>query len=219
MEFDGGTTNCGEAGFAAERVWEARPSQEGYRLAGVALERRRASEDDETVGAPSRRATKTTDPRLGATEEDVACPRRRDAVEWESARADTAHSEGCTIQLSYRLTCRLVSNLRQMSVPDAVDGVPAHVTLLYPFVGRDGLDALIRGKIESVAARHAPFDFTMTGPAQWPDTIYVAVEPIEPFVRLQADLAAAFPDYPIYGEGSDFEFTPHITVAGANGRA
>jgi 2'-5' RNA ligase len=91
------------------------------------------------------------------------------------------------------------------------------VTLLYPFVDRDGLDALIRGKIASVAARHAPFDFTMTGPARWPDTIYVAVEPIEPFVRLQGDLAAAFPEYPIYGEGSGFEFTPHITVA--DGRA
>jgi 2'-5' RNA ligase len=91
------------------------------------------------------------------------------------------------------------------------------VTLLYPFVGRDELDASIRRKIASVAARHPPFDFTMTGPAQWPDTIYVAVQPIEPFVRLQADLAAAFPGYPIYGEGSDFEFTPHITVA--DGRA
>lgn len=100
-----------------------------------------------------------------------------------------------------------------MAVPDAVDGVPAHVTLLYPFVGRDGLDASIRHRIESVAARHPPFEFSMTGPARWPDTIYVAVEPIEPFVRLQADLATAFPDYPIYGEGSDFEFTPHITVA------
>jgi 2'-5' RNA ligase len=104
-----------------------------------------------------------------------------------------------------------------MSVPDAVDGVPAHVTLLYPFVGRDGLDVSIRRKIASVAARHAPFDFTMTGPARWPDTIYVAVEPIEPFVRLQGDLAAAFPEYPIYGEGWDIEFTPHITVA--DGRA
>ena len=87
------------------------------------------------------------------------------------------------------------------------------MTLLYPFVGPAGLDASIRRKIASVAARHPPFDFTMTGPARWPDTIYVAVEPIEPFVRLQADLAAAFPAYPIYGEGSDFEFTPHITVA------
>jgi len=91
------------------------------------------------------------------------------------------------------------------------------VTLLYPFVGPAGLDESIRRKIASVAARHAPFDFTMTGPARWPDTIYVAVEPIEPFVGLQGDLAAAFPEYPIYGEGSGFEFTPHITVA--DGRA
>lgn len=91
------------------------------------------------------------------------------------------------------------------------------MTLLYPFVGPTGLDASIRRKIASVAARHPPFDFTMTGPARWPDTIYVAVEPIEPFVRLQADLAAAFPEYPIYGEESGFEFTPHITVA--DGRA
>ena len=96
---------------------------------------------------------------------------------------------------------------------DAADGVPAHVTLLYPFVGRNGLDASIRRKIASVAVRHAPFDYTMTGPERWPDTIYAAVEPAEPFVHLQADLAAAFPEYPIYGEGSDFKFTPHITVA------
>jgi hypothetical protein len=65
------------------------------------------------------------------------------------------------------------------------------VTLLYPFVG--DLDPSVRREVATVAARHPPFDFTMTGPARWPDTIYVAVEPIEPFVRLQADLAAAFP--------------------------
>jgi 2'-5' RNA ligase len=94
-------------------------------------------------------------------------------------------------------------------------GVPAHVTLLHPFVG--DLDPSIRREVATVAARHAPFNYTMTGPARWPDTIYVAVEPIEPFVRLQADLAAAFPAYPIYGEGSGFEFTPHITIA--DGRA
>jgi hypothetical protein len=41
----------------------------------------------------------------------------------------------------------------------------------------------------------------------------VAVTPAEPFVALQADLAAAFPGYPIYGEGSGFAFVPHVTVA------
>jgi 2'-5' RNA ligase len=91
--------------------------------------------------------------------------------------------------------------------------VPAHVTLLYPFVGWQELDPSIGRKIASVAARHAAFDYTMTGPERWPDTVYVAVEPVEPFIRLQADLAASFPEYPIYGEGSAFEFSPHITVA------
>jgi 2'-5' RNA ligase len=106
-----------------------------------------------------------------------------------------------------------LEHLRQTNVTDAAEGVPAHVTLLYPFVRRGELDPAVGRKIASVAARHAPFDYTMTGAARWPDTIYVAVEPVEPFVGLQADLAASFPDYPIYGEGSDFEFIPHITVA------
>ncbi len=91
--------------------------------------------------------------------------------------------------------------------------MPAHVTLLYPFVDWEELDPSVGRRIASVAARHAAFDYTMTGPQRWPDTIYVAVEPADPFVRLQADLAATFPDYPIYGEAGDFEFTPHITVA------
>ena len=110
-----------------------------------------------------------------------------------------------------------LENLRRTAVPDAADGVPAHVTLMYPFVAWDELDPSIGRKIVSVAARHAAFDYTLTGPGRWPATIYVAVEPVEPFVRLQADFAAAFSEYPIYGEGSDFQFTPHITVA--EGRA
>ena len=91
--------------------------------------------------------------------------------------------------------------------------MPAHVTLLYPFVGWEELDPSIGRKIASIAARRTAFDYTMIGPERWPDTVYVAVEPVEPFIRLHADLAAAFPEYPIYGEASDFEFRPHITVA------
>ncbi len=91
--------------------------------------------------------------------------------------------------------------------------MPAHVTLLYPFVGWGELDPSIGRKIASIAARHAAFDYTMIGPERWPDTVYVAVEPVEPFIRLQADLAATFPEYPIYFGASDVEFIPHITVA------
>jgi hypothetical protein len=78
-----------------------------------------------------------------------------------------------------------LAHLRQTHVTDAAEGVPAHVTLLYPFVPWDELDPSVGRMIASVAARHPAFDYTMTGPGRWPDTIYVAVEPVEPFVRLQ----------------------------------
>lgn len=106
-----------------------------------------------------------------------------------------------------------LERLRRRSVADSEDGVPAHLTLLYPFVEPAGLDAEVRRTIASVAGRHAPFDFRLAGPGRWPDTIYVAVMPADPFVALQADLAAAFPAYPIYGKPSSFAFVPHVTVA------
>jgi 2'-5' RNA ligase len=106
-----------------------------------------------------------------------------------------------------------LERLRRRSVLDAQDGVPAHLTLLYPFVEPGGLDASVRRAIASVVRRHAPIDFHLAGPARWPDTIYVAVRPANPFVALQADLAATFPGYPIYGKPADFAFVPHVTVA------
>jgi 2'-5' RNA ligase len=106
-----------------------------------------------------------------------------------------------------------LERLRRRSVLDAQDGVPAHLTLLYPFFEPGGLEASVRRVIASVARRHAPFDFRLAGPARWPDTIYVAVTPANPFVALQADLAATFPEYPIYGKPAGFAFVPHVTIA------
>jgi 2'-5' RNA ligase len=103
--------------------------------------------------------------------------------------------------------------LRRRSVADAADGVPAHLTMLYPFVEWDALGLEIGRAIATIAEVHAPIAFRMTGPHRWPDAIYVAVEPGDPFVRLQADLAATFPAFPIYGEPAGFVFVPHITVA------
>jgi 2'-5' RNA ligase len=98
-------------------------------------------------------------------------------------------------------------------VGDAAAGVPAHLTFLYPFVPPGSLDRTVRARLRSVAERHPPFDYRLIGRARWPATVYVVVEPADPFVRLQADLAGAFPDHPIYGRGPEFVFVPHLTVA------
>ena len=106
-----------------------------------------------------------------------------------------------------------LERLRRDSIGNAADGVPAHATLLYPFVATERLGPDVRGMIGSVAAEYDPFDFSLAGPARWPDVVYIRLEPTEPFVRLQAALARAFPAFPIYGRDGDFEFVPHASVA------
>ena len=103
--------------------------------------------------------------------------------------------------------------LRRTWVDEAGRGLPAHLTMLYPFVEPDGLRPETRSAIAAVATHHEPIDYEVRGPRSWPNVIYAGVEPADPFIRLQADLAAAFPAFPIYGGPPGFRFEPHITVA------
>ena len=111
-----------------------------------------------------------------------------------------------------------LERLRRRRVGNAAVGVPAHMTLLHPFIEPADLKASVRRRLLEVAADHRPFDYQQAQQAEWPDAIYVAVEPVRPFVLLQRDLQAAFPDWPIYGAGRDFEFEPHITIADRVGK-
>jgi 2'-5' RNA ligase len=111
-----------------------------------------------------------------------------------------------------------LERLRRRRVFSATIGVPAHATLLHPFIEPDGLEPSVRRRLRVVAADHRPFDYRLDRMAEWPDAIYVAVDPVEPFVRLHRDLQAAFPDWPIYGARADFEFEPHVTIADRDGK-
>jgi len=105
-----------------------------------------------------------------------------------------------------------LDRLRRRCVADASLGVPGHVTLLYPFVEPPGLRDDTRDTVASIASAHASFSFVLSGPEQWPDTLYAAVDPNEPFVAIHRDLASAFPGYLIYGRPG-LEFVPHVTIA------
>ena len=106
-----------------------------------------------------------------------------------------------------------LERLRRRRVGDSLAGLPAHLTMLYPFVEPGRLRADVRHRLAAVAARTLPFDYRLTGPATWPDAIYAAVDPVAPFVALQGGLAEAFPAFPIYGADPGFGFVPHVTIA------
>ncbi len=101
-----------------------------------------------------------------------------------------------------------IGRLRKRYDPAGAMGVPAHVTLLFPFGDEaDGLQELFAGA--------APFDFKLVGAASFSDsTLYLVPEPAEPFVALVEALIARYPDFPPYG-GAHGAIMPHVTVGKA----
>ena len=99
---------------------------------------------------------------------------------------------------------------RVRTIADATAGVPAHVTLLYPFAEEAQLDAAVLGRVAGIAARHPVLRLTLGEGRRFPDTLYASVEPDAPLRALQDELAAAFPSLPLYGGA--FRFDPHVTI-------
>lgn len=103
--------------------------------------------------------------------------------------------------------------------PVAPLGVPAHVTVLYPFVPPDEVDQSVCDAITEVLARFPPFDFTLAEVRQFDDgVIYLAPEPVEPFVAMTDALAARWPEHQPYG-GAFTDVVPHLSVATADGES
>lgn len=92
------------------------------------------------------------------------------------------------------------------------NGLHAHATMLYPFVAEERLDGAVRAILAGVARRHAPIHYRLAGAAEWPGVTYVAVDPVRPFVALQADIGRAFPGFPLYGPEFTIDFVPHVTI-------
>lgn len=91
--------------------------------------------------------------------------------------------------------------------------MPAHVTLLTPFVPPGEWNADHAARLAAALAETAPFDarFRRTG-RFGKTTVYLVPEPSRVFERLATSVAAAFPEYPPYG-GAFSAVLPHLTLA------
>jgi 2'-5' RNA ligase len=123
---------------------------------------------------------------------------------------DAAAQRESAIAIRVRLP-RDLERFRVAHVPNAALGVPAHITLIYPFVPADRLDAAVRRRVARALASQPPFSFELTAVRRWPNTLYLAVDPAAPFEGLVRSLEAAFPDHPAYGGA--FPYVPHVTLA------
>jgi len=105
-----------------------------------------------------------------------------------------------------------VHGWRAIHDPVAARGIPAHITVLFPFVPPDRFDKAVLETIREVAASERPLEFELTGVGEFPGAIWLRPEPEHFFQGLTRRFWEAFPAYPPYG-GIYPDSQPHLTVA------
>lgn len=110
----------------------------------------------------------------------------------------------------------VIDDLRARHDPAARQGMPAHVTVLYPFMAPAKLGPPKRRRLAEAIARSGPMELTFSRIGRFPEVLWLAPEPVEPIVALVRSIVAAFPAYPPYG-GQFESIIPHVTVAQGEG--
>jgi 2'-5' RNA ligase len=94
----------------------------------------------------------------------------------------------------------------------AVDGVPAHVTVLYPFVPPPQITEATIEALAAAVRSVAAFDCQFPATAWFgEEVVWLAPRPEEPFRALTRAVCAAFPGYLPYG-GRHRDAVPHLTI-------
>lgn len=109
-----------------------------------------------------------------------------------------------------------VGEWRAKHDPVASAGLPAHITLLYPFLDPDRIDDATLDEIGAFFARIPAFNFHLARTERFGhDVLWLAPEPARPFVEMTEALAGRWRLRP-YG-GTYAEVVPHLTVGQCDG--
>lgn len=91
------------------------------------------------------------------------------------------------------------------------DGVPLHVTVMYPFLPARALGLNEEHNVAELARDIEPFDFTLTGLRRFPGVQYLAPEPAPAFTALTERVQRRWPSCRPY-DGAYDAVIPHVTV-------
>jgi 2'-5' RNA ligase len=91
-------------------------------------------------------------------------------------------------------------------------GVPAHITVLVPFMSPERITEAVLQRVHQALSEVPAFSFTLAKVHRFPATTYLAPESAAPFIALTQSLVRSFPEYPPFG-GEHESIIPHLTVA------
>jgi len=107
---------------------------------------------------------------------------------------------------------RFIAHYRERYDPSARRNVPAHVTILYPFLPPEAIDSGVLGQLRDIARGVRCFDYRLSQTRRFPVALYLAPQPDAGFAALTEGIWRAFPDYPPFAGKFD-SVIPHVTVA------
>lgn len=92
-----------------------------------------------------------------------------------------------------------------------VAGMPAHITVMYPFLPSRAID---KDAVHALAASYAtiaPFEVTLAELGRFPNVVYLTPEPADALIALTQAVTSIWPDQVRY-EGQYEQIVPHLTV-------
>jgi 2'-5' RNA ligase len=106
----------------------------------------------------------------------------------------------------------VVGRWRAALDPSAALGVPAHVTIHFPWVPAEQVDDDVLRDLEAMVAGVAVFDVALAR-IGWFDreVVWLDPDPREPFLAVIAASGSRWPDWPLYG-GLFETVVPHVTI-------
>jgi 2'-5' RNA ligase len=106
----------------------------------------------------------------------------------------------------------VVGRFRAELDTSAAKGIPAHVTVLYPFLRPTALTTDVLNALRDLFAGYEPFGVDFTEVRWFGDVVtWLAPEPDMTFRRLTAEVWHSFPEAPPYGGEHDGNH-PHLTI-------
>jgi hypothetical protein len=89
----------------------------------------------------------------------------------------------------------LVGSFRSCFDPSASWGIPAHVTVLYPFKPPSQIDSVVVAGLKTVFGQFTPFTASFSLAVVDHQMLYLLPEPQSVFIAMTRAMIKAFPDY------------------------
>ena len=106
----------------------------------------------------------------------------------------------------------VVSAWRQRFDTSAAQGMPAHITALFPFLPEHRLTGGVVAQLRELCSELPVLDVQFSRTSRFPEVLYLDPEPSDGLRQLAGAITQEWPEAPAYG-GAFGEIIPHLTVA------